>query len=160
METQKPLLKDEEGKEVDVYMYRSMIGSLMYLTFSRPDIMFTVCVCARYQVNLKVSHLHAMKMIFSDYARASLDIMLEQAWMGSQQQEVVNSLDVDLYHGSARNRQWLQIPQHKLSMWLLQVAMDKCFGFRINYLIIDLLTKAFDVSRFQYLIVSIGMMNL
>ncbi|GKB80108.1 hypothetical protein Tco_0947003, partial [Tanacetum coccineum] len=42
METQKPLLKDEDGKEVDVHMYRSMIGSLMYHTSSRPDIMFAV----------------------------------------------------------------------------------------------------------------------
>ncbi|GJT63947.1 uncharacterized mitochondrial protein-like protein, partial [Tanacetum coccineum] len=99
METQKPLLKDENGEEVDVYMYRSMIGSLMYLTSSRPDIMFVVRACARYQVNPKVSHLHAVKRIFrylkgqpklglwypkdspfdlvaytdSDYARESLD---------------------------------------------------------------------------------------
>ncbi|GJT21315.1 putative ribonuclease H-like domain-containing protein [Tanacetum coccineum] len=64
METQKPLLKDKDGEEVDVNMYRSMIGSLMCLTSSRPDIMFVVCACARYQVNLKVSHLHAMKRIF------------------------------------------------------------------------------------------------
>ncbi|GKA44449.1 putative ribonuclease H-like domain-containing protein, partial [Tanacetum coccineum] len=64
METQKPLLKDKDGEEVDVYMYRSMIGSLMYLTSSRPDIMFVVCACARYQVNLKVSHLYAVKRIF------------------------------------------------------------------------------------------------
>ncbi|GJZ31453.1 putative ribonuclease H-like domain-containing protein [Tanacetum coccineum] len=40
METQKPLFKDENGEEVDVHMYRSMIGSLMYLTSLRPDIMF------------------------------------------------------------------------------------------------------------------------
>ncbi|GJW13405.1 retrovirus-related pol polyprotein from transposon TNT 1-94 [Tanacetum coccineum] len=99
IETQKPLLKDETGKEVDVHKYRSMIGSLMYLTSSRPNIMFAVCACARYQVNTKVSHLHAVKRIFrylkgqsklglwypkdssfdlvaytdSDYARASLD---------------------------------------------------------------------------------------
>nr|GEY94233.1 hypothetical protein [Tanacetum cinerariifolium] len=73
METQKPLLKDEDSKEVDVHMYRSMIGSLMYLTSSRPDIMFVVGACARYQVNPKVSHLHAVKRIFSDYAGASLD---------------------------------------------------------------------------------------
>ncbi|GJU72318.1 putative ribonuclease H-like domain-containing protein [Tanacetum coccineum] len=99
METQKPLLKDEDGKEVDVHMYRSMIGSLMYLTSSRHDIMFVVYACARYQVNAKVSHLYAVKRIFkyfkgqpklglwylkdspfdlvayidSDYARASLD---------------------------------------------------------------------------------------
>ncbi|GJU39698.1 putative ribonuclease H-like domain-containing protein [Tanacetum coccineum] len=64
METQKPLLKDEDGEEVDVHMYRSMIGSLMYLTSSRPDIMFAVCACARYQVNPKVSHLHDVKRIF------------------------------------------------------------------------------------------------
>ncbi|GJY20258.1 putative ribonuclease H-like domain-containing protein [Tanacetum coccineum] len=99
METQNPLLKDEDGKEVDVNLYRSMIGSLMYLTSSRPDIMFAVCACARYQINSKVSHLHAVKRIFrylkgqsklglwylkdspfdlvaytdSDYARVSLD---------------------------------------------------------------------------------------
>nr|GEV57348.1 hypothetical protein [Tanacetum cinerariifolium] len=73
METQKPLLKDQDGKEVDVHTYRLMIGSLMYLTSSRPDIMFA----------------------------------------------------------------WLQIPQQKLNMWLLQIAVDKCFGFKINYLIID-----------------------
>ncbi|GJY34221.1 putative ribonuclease H-like domain-containing protein [Tanacetum coccineum] len=73
METQKPLLKDKDGEEVDVHMYRSMIGSLMYLTSSRPNIMFAVCVCTRYQVNPKVSHLHALKMIFSDYAGESLD---------------------------------------------------------------------------------------
>ncbi|GJS87068.1 putative ribonuclease H-like domain-containing protein [Tanacetum coccineum] len=73
MKTQKALLKDEDGKEVDVHLYRLMIGSLMYITSSRLDIMFVVCACARYQVNLKVSHLHAVKRIFSDYAGASLD---------------------------------------------------------------------------------------
>ncbi|GJY65859.1 putative ribonuclease H-like domain-containing protein [Tanacetum coccineum] len=64
METQKLLLKDEDGEKVDVHLYRSMIGSLMYLTSSRPDIMFAACACARYQVNPKVSHLHAVKRIF------------------------------------------------------------------------------------------------
>ncbi|GKA37464.1 putative ribonuclease H-like domain-containing protein, partial [Tanacetum coccineum] len=64
METHKPLLKDADGEDVDEHMYRSMIGSLMYLTSSRPDIMFVVCVCARFQVNPKVSHLHAVKRIF------------------------------------------------------------------------------------------------
>ncbi|GJU87412.1 hypothetical protein Tco_1294958 [Tanacetum coccineum] len=64
METQKPLLKDEDGEVVDVYFCRSMIGSLMYLTSSRPDVMFAVCACARYQVNPKVSQLHAVKRIF------------------------------------------------------------------------------------------------
>ncbi|GJV62849.1 putative ribonuclease H-like domain-containing protein [Tanacetum coccineum] len=64
IESNKPLVKDEEGVDVDVYVYRSMIGSLMYLTASMPDIMFVVCACARFQVTLKVSHLNAVKRIF------------------------------------------------------------------------------------------------
>nr|GEU72492.1 hypothetical protein [Tanacetum cinerariifolium] len=99
IDTDKPLLKDPDGEDVDVHTYRSKIGSLMYLTSSRPDIMFVVCACARFQVTPKVSHLHAVKRIFrylkgkpylglwypkdsplnlmaysdSDYARASLN---------------------------------------------------------------------------------------
>nr|GFD18041.1 hypothetical protein [Tanacetum cinerariifolium] len=45
IDTEKHLLKDSDGEDVDVHTYRSMIGSLMYLTSSRPDIMFAVCTC-------------------------------------------------------------------------------------------------------------------
>ncbi|GJR47831.1 putative ribonuclease H-like domain-containing protein [Tanacetum coccineum] len=58
IESNKPLVKDEDGVDVDVHVYRSMIGSLMYLTASRPDIMFAVCACARFQVTPKASHLN------------------------------------------------------------------------------------------------------
>nr|GEU40633.1 hypothetical protein [Tanacetum cinerariifolium] len=64
IETNKALLKDEEAEDVDVYLYKSMIGSLMYLIDFRPDIMFAVCACARFQVTPKVIHLHAVKRIF------------------------------------------------------------------------------------------------
>ncbi|GJR23594.1 putative ribonuclease H-like domain-containing protein [Tanacetum coccineum] len=64
IETNKALHKDEEAEDVDVHLYRSMIGSLMYLTASRSDIMFAVCTCARFQVTHKVLHLHAVKRIF------------------------------------------------------------------------------------------------
>ncbi|GKB81560.1 putative ribonuclease H-like domain-containing protein [Tanacetum coccineum] len=64
LETSKPLLKNAEAEDVDVHLYRSMIRSLMYLTASRPDIMFVICACARFQVTPKVSHLHAVKRIF------------------------------------------------------------------------------------------------
>nr|GEV23398.1 uncharacterized mitochondrial protein AtMg00810-like [Tanacetum cinerariifolium] len=56
--------KDGTGKDVDLHLYRSMIRSLMYLTASRPDIMFVVCACARHQVTPKECHLHAVKRIF------------------------------------------------------------------------------------------------
>ncbi|GJR66879.1 hypothetical protein Tco_0012944 [Tanacetum coccineum] len=64
IETNKALVKDEEVEAVDVHLYRSMIGSLMYLTASRPDIMFAICACARFQVTPKTSHIHAVKRIF------------------------------------------------------------------------------------------------
>nr|GFA17040.1 hypothetical protein [Tanacetum cinerariifolium] len=64
IDIEKPLLKDPDDEDVDVHTYRSMIGSLMYLTSSRPDIMFAVCACARFQVTPKASHLHAVKRIF------------------------------------------------------------------------------------------------
>ncbi|GKE89259.1 hypothetical protein Tco_1566734, partial [Tanacetum coccineum] len=64
IETQKPLVKDEEATDMDVHLYRSMIGSLMYLTASRPDIMYAVCACSMFQVTRKTSHLHAVKRIF------------------------------------------------------------------------------------------------
>nr|GFA44102.1 uncharacterized mitochondrial protein AtMg00810-like [Tanacetum cinerariifolium] len=64
IDTEKPLLKDPNGEDVDMHTYRLIIGSLMYLTSSRPDIMFVVCACAHFQVTPKASHLHAVKRIF------------------------------------------------------------------------------------------------
>jgi len=57
------LSKDENGVVVDQSLYRSMIGSLLYLTASRPDITFVVGVCARYQAEPKMSHLTQVKRI-------------------------------------------------------------------------------------------------
>ncbi|CAO2163650.1 unnamed protein product [Urochloa humidicola] len=54
---------DEKGKPVDLKLYRSMIGSLLYLTASRPDIMFSVCMCARFQASPRECHLTAVKRI-------------------------------------------------------------------------------------------------
>ncbi|GJS42103.1 putative ribonuclease H-like domain-containing protein [Tanacetum coccineum] len=64
VDLEKPLVKDGDANDVDVHLYRSMIGSLMYLTTSRPNIIFAVCACARFQVTLKTSHLLAVKRIF------------------------------------------------------------------------------------------------
>nr|GEY64672.1 ribonuclease H-like domain-containing protein [Tanacetum cinerariifolium] len=64
IDAEEPLLKDSDGKDVDVHTYRSMIGSLMYQTSSRLDIMFAVCTCVRFQVTPKLSHINAVKRIF------------------------------------------------------------------------------------------------
>ncbi|GJW11973.1 hypothetical protein Tco_1577800, partial [Tanacetum coccineum] len=117
--TNKALLKDGEAKDVDAHLHRSMIGSLIYLTASRPDIMFAVCACARFQVTPKFSHLYAVKRIFrylkgqsklglwnprdlpfdlkafsdSDYAGASLDRKFTKGglWQCKKQTIVANS---------------------------------------------------------------------
>ena len=66
---------DEKGKSVDQTKYRGMIGSLLYLTASRPDIMYSVCLCARFQAYSKESHLNAVKRIFR-YLKGTIDIGL------------------------------------------------------------------------------------
>jgi len=55
---------DKESDPVNITEYRQMIGSLLYLTASRPDIMFRVCLCARFQADLREVHLFAIKRIF------------------------------------------------------------------------------------------------
>nr|GEZ48197.1 uncharacterized mitochondrial protein AtMg00810-like [Tanacetum cinerariifolium] len=60
----KKLDEDLQGKQVDTTLYRGMIGSLLYLTASRPDLSYVVCLCARYQAKPTEKHLQAMKRIF------------------------------------------------------------------------------------------------
>ncbi|GJX89908.1 putative ribonuclease H-like domain-containing protein [Tanacetum coccineum] len=184
IESNKPLVKDEDGVEVDVHEYRSMIGSLMYLTTSRPDIMFVVCACARFQVTLKASYLHDVKRIFrylkhqpklwlwyprdspfeleafsdSDYAGASLDRI--QPTGGCQ------FLVEDSYLGSARSRQLWQILLLRQNMLQLLIAVGKdCYEKRLidvlkihtDSNVADLLTKGFDVTRFNFLVISMDL---
>jgi hypothetical protein len=63
MGTNDQLGVDASGNKVDQKQYRSMIGSLLYITSSRPDVMFSVCKCARYQASPRESHLKATKRI-------------------------------------------------------------------------------------------------
>ena len=67
--------KDEKGKFIDSSMYRGMIGSLLYLTANRPNIMYSECLCARYQFCTKESHLSALKRILK-YLKGTMDIGL------------------------------------------------------------------------------------
>ncbi|XP_058742170.1 secreted RxLR effector protein 161-like [Vicia villosa] len=64
MPTDGNLDKDGNGKDVDIKRYRGMIGPLLYLTASRADILFSVCMCARYQSPPKESHLKVVKRVF------------------------------------------------------------------------------------------------
>ncbi|GJX19880.1 putative ribonuclease H-like domain-containing protein [Tanacetum coccineum] len=119
---ERPLVKDSDADDVDEHLYRSMIGSLMYLTASRPDIMFAVCACARFQVSPKTSHLLAVKRIFR-YLKGKPSLGL---WYSKDSPlELVAYTDSD-YAGATLDRK-------------------STTGA-------DLLTKGFDAGRFQYLV--------
>jgi hypothetical protein len=75
MSTTTALDADGEGEHVDQKEHRNMIGSLLYLTATRPDFLFSVCLCARFQASPRTSHQQAVKRIFK-YLRHTLDFSL------------------------------------------------------------------------------------
>ncbi|GJS04439.1 putative ribonuclease H-like domain-containing protein, partial [Tanacetum coccineum] len=100
MDREHPWGKDGASKDVELHLYRSMIRSLMYLTASRPDIMFDVCACARHQVKPKECHLHAVKRIFR-YLKGHLKLGL---WYPKESPfDLVAYLDSD-YGGATQDR--------------------------------------------------------
>ncbi|GJY75436.1 putative ribonuclease H-like domain-containing protein [Tanacetum coccineum] len=206
IETNKALLKDEEAEDVDVYLYRSMIGSLMYLTASRPDIMFAVCACARFQLTPKVSHLNTVKRIVrylkgqpkldlwyprnspfdlevfsdSDYAGAILDRKSKTggfqflgkrliSWQCKKQTIVANSTTEAEYVVAANccgqnpvfhsKTKHIEI-RHNFIRDSYEKKLIQVIKIHTDHNVVDLLIKAFDVSRFNFLIASIRLLNL
>ncbi|GJR51587.1 putative ribonuclease H-like domain-containing protein [Tanacetum coccineum] len=124
IETNKALVNDEEAKSVDVYLYRSMIGSLMYLTASRPDITFVVCACVR------DSSFDLEAFFDSDYVGASLD------------RKSTTGVKNPVFHSKTKH---IEIRHHFIrdsyKKKLIQVIK-----IHTDHNVVDLLTKAFDVS--------------
>ncbi|GJT24715.1 putative ribonuclease H-like domain-containing protein [Tanacetum coccineum] len=152
---ERPLVKDSDADDVDEHLYRSMIGSLMYLTASRPDIMFAVCACARFQVSPKTSHLLAVKRIL-DTSKANPSLGL---WYSKESPlELVAYTDSD--YCKKQTVVATSTTEAEYVAEMSKIAVDKFSGSKTNCLIMaDLLTKGFDAGRFQYLVSSIGMLN-
>ena len=140
MPTNSHLCIDENGIDFDQKVYRSMIGSLLYLCAYRPDIMLSVCMCARFQATQKESHHKAIQLTHQhlDYGipRArlliSLDIltltMLVIMWTASQHQAHVISSDDPWYVGPRRSRTVYHSLLVKLSTFLLDLVVLNCSG--------------------------------
>jgi hypothetical protein len=86
------LSKEEIGTKVDQKLYRGMIGSLLYLTASRPDILYSVCLCARFQSDPRESHLTAVKRIFR-YLKGTTNLGL--LYIKSLNSKLVGFCDAD-----------------------------------------------------------------
>lgn len=94
------LEKDEVSAKVEHKIYRGMIGSLLYLTAFRPDILFSVCLFARFQSDPKESHLTLVKRIFR-YLNGTTNIGL--CYRNSKEYKIVGYCDVD-YAGDRLQR--------------------------------------------------------
>nr|GEZ61937.1 hypothetical protein [Tanacetum cinerariifolium] len=188
METLKPLIKDADAKDVYVYLYRLMIGSLMYLTTSRPDIMFVFYACTRFQVTPKVSHIHAVKRIFrylkgqpklglwyskdlpfeleayTDKYVAAASCCGQVLWIQNQMlgygynfmntkifidnESTICIVKNTVFHSKTKHiviqRHFIRDSNEKKLIQMIKI--------HTNQNVPDLLRKAFDVYRFQYLV--------
>ncbi|CAM8933886.1 unnamed protein product [Rhodiola kirilowii] len=112
------LTKDESSPRVDPTLYRRMIGSLLYLTASRPDILFSVCLCARFQADPRETHVKAVKRILR-YLKGTDDLCLFYPRGGELRLEAYTDADYAgcKIEGSPRQG-WLNILDHVSSLGL------------------------------------------
>ncbi|GKC06733.1 putative ribonuclease H-like domain-containing protein [Tanacetum coccineum] len=162
VDLEKPLVKDGDADDVDVHLYRSMIGSLMYITASRPYIMFAVCACARFQVTPKTSNLLAVKRIFR-YLKGKPTLGL---WYSRDSPfELVAYTDSDYARATQDTKSTTGAEYVAAAsccgqvLWIQNQLLDYGYNFMNTVINIDnnnLLTKGFDAGRFQYLVSSIS----
>ncbi|GJY31347.1 retrovirus-related pol polyprotein from transposon TNT 1-94 [Tanacetum coccineum] len=120
--------EDPQGKVVDPTRYRRMIGTLMYLTYSRPDLVFVVCMCARYQAKPTEKHLHAVKSAIA-------------LWCNNAQHS--RSKHIDIRHHFIKE----QVENRVVELYFI----------RIEYQLADIFTKPLARERLDFLINKLGM---
>ncbi|GKE67413.1 retrovirus-related pol polyprotein from transposon TNT 1-94 [Tanacetum coccineum] len=162
--------EDTQGKAVDPTHYRGMIGTLMYLTSSRPDLVYAVCMCARYEARPTEKHLHAVKRIFR-YLRGTVNRGL---WY-SKDSAIALTAFADADHAVLWMRSQLidyglrfnKIPMYcdnKNAIALccnIKEQVDngvvELYFVRTKYHFADIFTKALCRERIEFLIDKLGM---
>nr|GFB57904.1 hypothetical protein [Tanacetum cinerariifolium] len=174
--------KDKEGKAVDPSHYRGMIGTLLYLTANRPDLQFSICMCAWYQARPTEKHLHA---------HLQMRIMLVVKIHVVAHLVVCNSWEIDLLDGRQRGKKSVVISSTKAEyialsgycaqiLWMRSQLTDYSLGFNkiliyhfikehvengvielyfvnTEYQLADIFTKALDREIIEFLINKLGM---
>ncbi|GJS43217.1 retrovirus-related pol polyprotein from transposon TNT 1-94 [Tanacetum coccineum] len=136
--------EDKEGKVVDPSHYRGMIGTLLYLTASRPDLQFAICMCARYQARPTEKHLNAVKRIFRYQARPTEKHLYACAAISSMEAEYIAlSKHIEIrFHF---------IKEH------VENGVIELYFVNTEYQLADIFTKALGRERIKFIINKLGM---
>ncbi|GJZ72464.1 retrovirus-related pol polyprotein from transposon TNT 1-94 [Tanacetum coccineum] len=172
--------EDLQGTPVDAKLYRDMIRSLMYLTSSRPDLIYAVCLCARYQAKPTEKHLNAVKRIFW-YLKGTINMGLWYSkdtgdklvsWSSKKQKiTVILSTEIPLYcdnksvialccnnvqHSRAKH---IDVRYHFIKEQVENEIVGLYF-VRTEYQLADIFIKPLPRERFNFLIEKLGMRSM
>ncbi|GJX09521.1 retrovirus-related pol polyprotein from transposon TNT 1-94 [Tanacetum coccineum] len=170
--------EDPLGIPVDQTRFRSMVGSLMYLTASRPDLVFAVCMCARYQASPTKKHLEALKRVFR-YLRGTINWGLwypkDTAMALTAYADADHAGCQDTRRSTSGSAQFLG---DKLILWMRSQLTDYGFVFNkiplekvekgvvelyfvtTDYQLADIFTKALPRERFKFILSCLGMKSM
>ncbi|GJX30609.1 retrovirus-related pol polyprotein from transposon TNT 1-94 [Tanacetum coccineum] len=174
--------EDPQGKAVDATCYRGMIGTLMCLTSSRPDLVFAVCMCACYQAKPTEKHLHAVKQIFR-YLRGTINMGL---WYPKDSCIALIAFEYADHAGYQDTRKSIsgskQLLGERLVSWSSKkqksmaissteaeyIALSGClenevvelYFVRTEYQLADIFTKPLPIERLDFLIKIFGMQSM
>ncbi|GJZ06013.1 retrovirus-related pol polyprotein from transposon TNT 1-94 [Tanacetum coccineum] len=153
--------EDLQGTPVDATLYRVMIGSLMYLTFSRPDLIYAVCLCARYQAKPTETHLivitqgvrtlDAMLSQLTDYGFTFNKIPLYYA-----NKSTISLCCNNVQHSRAKH---IDVRYHFIKEQVENGIVELYF-VRMKYQLADIFTKPLPRERFNFLIKKLGMRSM
>ncbi|GJT26854.1 retrovirus-related pol polyprotein from transposon TNT 1-94 [Tanacetum coccineum] len=166
----KKLDEDKEGKVVDPSHYRGMIGTLLCLTASRPDLHFAICMCARYQARPTEKHLHVVKRIFW-YLKGTVNWGLWHPKDSSIALIAFADADHAGCQDTRRNTSGsMQFLGDRLVSWLNHIdirfhfikehvknGMIELYFVNAEYQLVDISTKALAIERIEFLINKLGM---
>ncbi|GKB94328.1 hypothetical protein Tco_0980465 [Tanacetum coccineum] len=139
------LNEDSQGKAIDPTRYREMISTLMYLTSSRPELVFAVCMCARYQAKPIKKHLHAVKRIFR-YLRVTINMGLWYLKDSCIALKLLQMLTMRV----------AKIPEKEQ----VENEVVELYFVRTEYQLADIFTKPFTRERLKFLIKKLGMQSM
>ncbi|GJT46962.1 retrovirus-related pol polyprotein from transposon TNT 1-94 [Tanacetum coccineum] len=159
---------DPQGKEVDPTCYRGMIGSLIYLTASRPDLVIALCMCARYEAKPIEKNLHDVKRIFR-YLRGTIKMGM---WY-SKDSCIALTAFTDADHAGCQDtrsstsgimqllgdRLHINIRYHIIKEQV-ENGVVKLYLIRTEYQLADILTKALGQERLEFLINKLGIRSM